>query len=303
MSSAMPFFRSLSRSGAAAVATLALLVGPVAAAQAHVHVHPDSTAAGSDAELAFKVPSESPKASTTTLSITLPQDHPFLKVAAQVTPGWTVKVVTDPLPTPVLLEGTTLTEAVHTVTWTAKSGEGIPPQQYQNFYLSVGPLPASGDLVFAAKQTYSDGSVVTWDQPATAGADEPEHPAPSFSVTPALNDAATDADAAAEEPAAETSSTDRFSRWLGGAGLLAGLGAIGLLVARRSPRPSPSPSPSPSSSSSSSRTPDDTKTPNDETTSDDVKTLDDDTTLDDVTTLDGEKSLDLSTAGTGRPSA
>jgi hypothetical protein len=77
--------------------------------------------------------------------------------------------------------------------------------------------------------------VVAWDQPAVAGADEPEHPAPSFTVTPG-SDAPASGEAEAEttgETAA--SSTDGVSRWLGGAGLLAGLGAIGLIVARRSP--------------------------------------------------------------------
>ena len=31
-------------------------------------------------------------------------------------------------------------------------------------------------------QTYSDGSVVRWDQPTQAGKTEPEHPAPSLTV-------------------------------------------------------------------------------------------------------------------------
>jgi periplasmic copper chaperone A len=211
-------------------------LGPALSAQAHVHVRPDSTVAGSDTELAFTVPSESPSASTTALSITLPQDHPFAEVSARVTPGWTVKVSTDALPEPVVIEGATLTKAAHVVTWTATSGFAIPPEQYQDFYLSVGPLPDSGDVMFTAKQTYSDGSVVAWDQPAVAGAQEPERPAPSFAITPAAD--APVADEAEAEPAEEAavSSRDGFSRLLGGAGLLAGLGAIGLMVARRSPR-------------------------------------------------------------------
>ncbi len=225
------------RYAAGSVAALGLVAfGPALTAQAHVHVRPDSTVAGSDAELAFTVPSESPSASTTALSITLPQDHPFAEVSARVTPGWTVKVTTDSLPEPVVIEGATLTKAAHVVTWTATPGFAIPPEQYQNFYLSVGPLPDSGDVMFTAKQTYSDGSVVAWDQPAVAGAQEPERPAPSFAITPASD--ATAADEAEAEPAEEdaVSSTDGFSRLLGGAGLLAGLGAIGLMVARRSPR-------------------------------------------------------------------
>jgi uncharacterized protein YcnI len=223
--------------GGGLATTLALIIGPAVTAQAHVHVRPDSTVAGGDAELAFRVPSESTTASTTALTITLPQDQPFPEIAARATPGWTVKVATDPLPKPVVIEGTTLTEAAHTVTWTAKPGYAVPPEQYQDFYLSVGPLPEAGDVVFAARQTYSDGSVVAWDQQTVAGADEPEHPAPSFTVTPAASTEAGNGTAA--DAGAAASSTDDFSRWLGAAGLLAGLGAIGLLVARRSPRRTP----------------------------------------------------------------
>jgi uncharacterized protein YcnI len=223
-----------SRCTAGGVLALALIIGPAVAAQAHVHVDPDSTVAGTDTELAFRVPNESPSAGTTALTITLPQDRPFAEVSARVTPGWTVKVVTDPLPKPAVVGEATLTKAAHTVTWTATPGNAVPPEQYQEFYLSVGPLPASGEVMFTAKQTYSDGSVVSWDQPAVAGAAEPEHPAPSFTVTPAPAEAG----AVEAEPAEEgsTSSTDTFGRLLAGAGLLAGLGAIGLMVARRSPR-------------------------------------------------------------------
>ena len=214
-------------------ATTALTLGPALAAQAHVHVHPDSTVAGSDSVLTFRVPSESETAGTTKLTITLPPDHPFLKVTARAMPGWKVTVDDDPLPAPVEINGTTLTSAPHTVTWTAQSGTEIPPEQYENFDLSVGPLPAAGELMFTASQSYTDGSAVSWDEPAVAGA-EPEHPAPVFAVTTAP--AETEAASAVPEGSA---GGDTFTRLLAGAGLLAGLAALGLIVARRSPRPLP----------------------------------------------------------------
>jgi periplasmic copper chaperone A len=233
----MPESSSHFRYPAAGLTALGLVLAPAVAAQAHVHVHPDSTVAGSSSELTFTVPSESETASTTSLTVTLPQDHPFPRVSARATPGWTVKVVTQALPKPVVVDGTTLTKAAYTVTWTAQPGSGIPPEQYQNFDLKVGPLPDSGDVVLTAKQTYSDGSVVAWDQPTTEGAAEPVHPAPSFAVTPAEADT-TAAEGAADATSDEKplASPDGLARWLGGAGLLAGLAALGLAVARRSPR-------------------------------------------------------------------
>jgi hypothetical protein len=58
----------------------------------------------------------------------------------------------------------------------AAPGVQIGPGQFQEFAISGGPLPESGEMVFAAAQTYSDGGVVDWDQPQAPGAAEPEKP-------------------------------------------------------------------------------------------------------------------------------
>ena len=100
-------------------------------------------------------------------------------------PGWTATTTTSPLPEPVEVEGFTVTEAVSSVTWTA-DGDGLPPEQFAEFQLSVGPFPeASIEIVFTATQTYSDGEVVAWSDPTVEGQDEPEHPAPVLSLAAA----------------------------------------------------------------------------------------------------------------------
>ena len=184
-----PARRSTRRSGHRLVATLslaaALIAGSAAAAQAHVHVDSDSTASGSFSELAFRVPNESATASTVKVSVELPTDKPFLSVSARPLPGWDVSLTKAPLPKPMTVDGTTVTKAVRTVTWTARPGTQIGPDQYQEFDLSVGPLPSPGLVLMPATQTMSDGSVVHWDQPTPASGVEPEHPAPSFTVTAA----------------------------------------------------------------------------------------------------------------------
>lgn len=146
---------------------------------------PDSTASGSFSELTFRVPNESDTAGTVKVQVQLPQDHPFLEVDTRPVPGWTAKTTEETLPKPMVLEGATITKAVRTVTWTADRGSEVGPGQYQEFAISVGPLPAPGTVLLPATQTYSDGKVVTWDEPTPASGDEPEHPAPALVVTAA----------------------------------------------------------------------------------------------------------------------
>ena len=214
---------------------LATVLGAVtaSAASAHVRVHADSTTSGSFAQLTFRVPTESDTASTTTIEVTLPQDKPFLYVSTKPVPGWTATVTEQPLPTPVTVAGTTLTRAIRTVTWRAQPGAGIAPGQYQDFDISAGPLPAAGTVLLPAAQTYSDGTVVTWDQPSPSGGAEPEHPAPSLVVTAAVTSTVTAAGTAT--PAATTtaseSSSDPVARGLGGAALV--LGVLGVVLAAR----------------------------------------------------------------------
>ncbi len=100
------------------------------------------------------------------------------------------------------------------------------------FAISAGPLPAPGKLAFPAGQTYSDGSVVTWADPAVEGQPEPAHPAPAFTVTAAK---AVDPAVATAEPVPGTGSTDPLSRWLAGGALLAALTALAFSVTHRRP--------------------------------------------------------------------
>lgn len=194
-------------------------------AAAHVRVTADSTEPGSYSALTFRVPNEDDRASTTELSVQLPQDTPFASVRIRTMPGWRAELVTAPLPTPVDVNGTTVTEAVRTVTWTAEQGAAIGPGQYQEFSLSVGPMPAGGELLLPATQTYSDGEVVRWDEPTPAGGAEPEHPAPAMQVAATT---ATGEDAQAAPPVTTASASSPAATWLGGGALALAAVATGL---------------------------------------------------------------------------
>lgn len=210
------------RAAAVTAASALVFVGAANSASAHVTVSSPDAKPGGYAKLVFRVPSESDTAGTTKLVVSLPKDRPFSSVGAQVKDGWKVVKTTEKLPAPIKVGDVTLTEAITTVTWTAAAG-GVPPNDFDEFALSVGRIPEGVDtLNFPAVQTYSDGEVVKWDQIAKDGADKPEHPAPSLKLTTAITPVAATTDAEDE------GGTDTLARVLGGAGLLLGLIGLGL---------------------------------------------------------------------------
>ena len=234
---------SIRRTGATSLVALALVVVPVTAASAHVRVVPEQTTAGGWTVLTFRVPNESETAATSQVAVDLPTDTPLLSVSTKPVPGWTATVETAPLPEPVDFYGTELTQAPSRVVWTAQPGAEIADGQFQEFEVSAGPLPEAGtQLVLPAHQTYTDGTVVVWDEVAEEGGEEPAHPAPELTTTEATDDDAhgtaddaADADADIDDAAAVTAAApataepDTLARVLGGIGLA--LGAVALVVA------------------------------------------------------------------------
>jgi uncharacterized protein YcnI len=216
---------------AAATLTAGLLAAGAAAASAHVHVTPDDPAAGGFTHLTFNVPNESPTAKTSKLEVDLPAETPFTSVSVKPVEGWKAQVITTALPKPVTVDGTTLTKAPSKVVWTADTAHQIGQHEYQAFSLSVGILPAEGTTItLPAAQTYTDGTVVKWNEKAAEGQAEPKHPAPSFVTT--AQDEPTSSEPAASASAAPASSTSPVAAssgsndTLGWVGLAAGL--IGL---------------------------------------------------------------------------
>ncbi|WP_112242441.1 YcnI family copper-binding membrane protein [Kribbella monticola] len=222
--------RFVLRAAAIAAASALVLAGAATSASAHVTVSSPDAKPGGYAKLVFRVPSESETAGTTKLVVTLPKDHPFASVGAQVKDGWKVQKTKEKLAAPVKVGDVTLTEEITTVTWTAVPGTaGVPPNDFDEFALSVGRLPEGVDsLSFPAVQTYSDGEVVKWEELAKDGADKPEHPAPALKLAAAITPVA--ATTAETKP-------DNVARTLGGAGLLVGLLGLGFGLRSRRAKP------------------------------------------------------------------
>jgi methionine-rich copper-binding protein CopC/uncharacterized protein YcnI len=147
-------------------------------------VQPGSAEGGGFSVVAFRVPNERDDASTTQLRVTLPKDQPLGSVQTTPMPGWKITTGTRHLDKPIEMFGERLDTVVSEVTWTATDG-GIRPGQFQDFNLSLGQLPKSGELVFNVLQSYSGGEKVNWNEISADPSVEPEHPAPILSITPA----------------------------------------------------------------------------------------------------------------------
>ena len=224
----------LKRSALVAAVVGGLTLALAAPAAAHVTVNPSTATPGGYGKFTFRVPNETDAADTTKLEVSLPADAPVASVSLKPIPGWTAVAVKSKLATPIKAHDTEITEAVSKITWTADAGAVIKPGQFQEFDVSLGPLPETGQMVFKALQTYSDGKIVRWiDEPSTDGT-EAEHPAPVLKLVAATAPAAAPAAAPGAAPAAESDGTDGF----GIAGLVAGLLALilALLAYQRASR-------------------------------------------------------------------
>jgi uncharacterized protein YcnI len=212
-----------------AVAAVAVL-GFAAPASAHVTVNPNTATQGGYTKVAFRVPDEKDTANTVKVEVTMPEDNPIASVSLKPVAGWTAVADRTKLKSPIKSDDGDITEAITKVTWTADPSAVIKPGQFQEFELSLGPLPKVDQVVFKALQYYSDGEVVRWIEEPAAGGDEPEHPAPVLKLTAAAPTTATPTTAAANTGTTTGATGSAGSDDDSGNGLAVGLGVAGLVA-------------------------------------------------------------------------
>jgi periplasmic copper chaperone A len=227
----MSFPRAVRRPLTGTGAVAAVIVALAVPAAAHVTINPDTAEPGGYNAFNVRVPNEKTDADTTKVQLQLPADHPIASVSVQPTPGWTIQVTKGTLPKPIKADGGEITQAVTQITW---SGGKITPGQFQQFAISLGPLPTdTTTLYFKTLQTYTDKSgktdVVRWIELPGGGA-EPEHPAPSITLAKTAHPAA---------PVATATNDNGSATVLGVLGLVAGLlglaaGIVALIRSGRS---------------------------------------------------------------------
>ncbi|WP_319458589.1 DUF1775 domain-containing protein [Micromonospora sp. RTP1Z1] len=226
--------------------------GPARAAGVSITAAPAQVHQGDAVRVTFAVPEERSGTRTERIEIGMPGDAPVGEVYPMSVPGWAPRIATRTLDRPVAGIHTPGVDMVTaSVTWIRVPGATAGPVRLA---LGMGPMPATDRLAFQVVQTYGDGTVVRWTDPA-GGA----HPAPTLALLPAMPGAATGghaghsgitadgpgdpaaqapADAAGADgqgPAADGQDAPSADLLLGG-GLLAGLAggaAIGWLFSRR----------------------------------------------------------------------
>ncbi|MEU6073434.1 YcnI family protein [Micromonospora sp. NPDC047074] len=240
--------RSVSVAAALALGAVATAVfGFAAPASAHVTVNPQEATQGGYGRFAFRVPNESDTASTTKLEVVFPENAPVGSVSTMPVPGWTVAVEKRKVDPPIEVHGSQLTEAVAKLTWTAAPNAGVKPGEFQEFPVSMGPLPQVDTMIFKTLQTYSDGNVQRWIDEPLPGGEEPESPAPVLTLAAAAPSAAPTGPAGSAAPRADDDDDDDaegsgLATGLAVAGLVAGVGGLllgGLAYSRTRREPTP----------------------------------------------------------------
>ncbi|MEO3868846.1 YcnI family protein [Nonomuraea sp. B12E4] len=212
--------------GLVTVAVAACLVGVLpGVAFAHVVVSPGTATQGGYAALTFRVPNERDDADTTGIELQFPADSALASVSVKPNPRFTYEITKTRPATPVEAHGASVGEVVSKITWTAADPEeAIRPGEYDEFSVSVGPLPETDRLVFKTLQHYSDGEVVRWIQDPVPGAEEPERPAPVLKLLPKGSDTQ-GSDGAQGNAAASSSTGDAQAALASGAESMSGKGA------------------------------------------------------------------------------
>ncbi|MGH3637438.1 MAG: YcnI family protein [Mycobacterium sp.] len=177
----MPKLAMTLRLSAMFVALGGCLLATAGSASAHVRVdgtQPPPPKGGSGI-VELIVPSESASASTVGLTITFPKGVDLTSARTLPVAGWTSTVETEPAG-----DG----ERVSRISWRATEGaSGLKPSEFGEFTFSAGPWPKDVDSSsLPTDQSYSDGSVVSWNEVAVDADSEPEHPAPVVALGPAV---------------------------------------------------------------------------------------------------------------------
>ncbi len=140
----------------ALVAVAALVI--TAAAGAHAKVSPPVVLAKAGQVFTLAVPTEKDNATTTAVELVPPSGFGIDSFGAA--PGWKREVKQT---------GSGEDAVITSVTW---SGGSVPTGEAALFSF-IGSADKAGDYTFAVRQTYSDGSVVTWTGPESSDTPAP----------------------------------------------------------------------------------------------------------------------------------
>jgi uncharacterized protein YcnI len=212
----MAHFRAKLASIGVTASVLSLMATGVASA--HVVVRPGEAVTAGFQAFTMGVPNER-DTDTTELKLTMPAGLKYVSPTQK--PGWQIDVEKD---------GTGEDAVVKSITW---SGGSVGVGFRDDFTFSAQVPAKATELQWKAYQTYADGTVVSWDQPASATKEEGGTSGP-FSVTKVVATTQTDADIKkAQSAAADAKSAADTALYIGIAGVALGLAGIYLATRKK----------------------------------------------------------------------
>jgi len=189
-------------------------------ASAHVVVKPAEVVTAGFQTFTIGVPNEKDIA-TTSIKLTIPEGLKYVQPTQKE--GWQIDIES---------EGNGLDAVVKSITW---SGNEVKAGFRDDFTFSGQVPEKTTDLQWKAYQTYSDGTVVSWDK-ASSGDNhesEDENSGP-FSVTKVVPQTANDASlATVDKAAADSKSAASTALYVGIAGVIVGLFGVFLGTRKR----------------------------------------------------------------------
>src|SRR4051812_44551831 len=153
--------KALSRTLSALLTTVLGMLALSAPAAAQVSIVPDRADGGGTQTFAFRLANERADTKSTRLELVFPQNPPIAYVEVAPARGWTATVRPRPLNPPLRAGGKVIGEAAGTLVF---EGGAVAPRQFEQFLVTMGPLPADGRLAFQATQTFANGAVAHWDE-------------------------------------------------------------------------------------------------------------------------------------------
>jgi uncharacterized protein YcnI len=147
-----------------------VVLASVSSASAHVIVSPTSVGVAANQTFSVSVPSEKDGMTTTALRLVMPSG--LKDIMPTVHGGWSISTKKE--------SGDLVTE----INW---NGGTIPNGQRDDFTFRAQAPAKAGELAWKAYQTYSDGSIVSWDQKPMPGKEMDDALTP-YSVTAVVND-------------------------------------------------------------------------------------------------------------------
>jgi uncharacterized protein YcnI len=136
------------------------------AAQARVSIVPGAVSGGGTTVFAFRLANERTDTTAVRLELTFPQSPPIAFAEVAGVRGWTATITPRDLPTPVQAGDRTISQVVGSI---VLSGGSVGPRQFEQFLITLGPLPTDGRLAFDAVQGYANGQADTFTGAAAPG--------------------------------------------------------------------------------------------------------------------------------------